>query len=127
MIWTQAGFAMTILSAAIKGIPQDIVEAARLDGVSRVQLFRHVTIPSVRPTIIVVLTTTAIWTLKVFDIVRTMTGGQFSTSVIANEFYSQSFQSNDQGLGSALAVLLFVLVLPVVVFNVRQIRRSRIA
>jgi alpha-glucoside transport system permease protein len=125
IVWTQAGFAMTVLSAAIKGISSDIIEAARLDGVSRAQLLRHITIPSVTPTIVVVLTTIAIWTMKVFDIVRTMTGGQFNTNVIANEFYTQSFRADDQGLGSALAVLLFILVIPAVVFNVRHMRRGQ--
>ncbi|MFB9696195.1 carbohydrate ABC transporter permease [Amorphoplanes digitatis] len=124
MIWIQAGFAMTVLSAAIKAIPGDIIEAARLDGVSPWGMFRFVTLPSIRPAVVVVLTTIGIGTLKVFDIVRTMTGGQYDTSVIANEFYSQSFRSDNQGLGSALAVLLFVLVIPIVAYNVRHIRRS---
>ena len=124
IIWIQAGFAMTVLSAAIKAIPEDIVEAARLDGVKALGMFRFVTVPSIRPALIVVLTTIGIATLKVFDIVRTMTGGQFDTSVIANEFYSQSFRSANQGLGSALAVLLFVLVVPIVAYNIRQLRVS---
>jgi alpha-glucoside transport system permease protein len=124
MIWIQAGFAMTVLSAAIKAIPEDIVEAARLDGVKALGMFRFVTIPSIRPALVVVLTTIGIGTLKVFDIVRTMTGGQFDTSVVANEFYSQSFRSNNQGLGAALAVLLFVLVIPIVAYNIRQLRSS---
>jgi alpha-glucoside transport system permease protein len=124
MIWIQAGFAMTVLSAAIKAIPEDIVEAARLDGVRAFGMFRYVTVPSIRPALIVVLTTIGIGTLKVFDVVRTMTGGQFDTSVVANEFYSQSFRSGNQGLGAALAVLLFVLVVPIVVYNVRQLRSS---
>ena len=124
IIWIQAGFAMTVLSAAIKAIPEDIVEAARLDGVKAWGMFRFVTVPSIRPALIVVLTTIGIATLKVFDIVRTMTGGQFDTSVIANEFYSQSFRSDNQGLGAALAVLLFVLVVPIVVYNIRQLRSS---
>ncbi|MEV4511234.1 sugar ABC transporter permease [Dactylosporangium sp. NPDC049525] len=123
MIWIQAGFAMTVLSAAIKEIPVEIIESAQLDGVTGIGLFRTITLPSIRPTIIVVLTTIAIWTLKVFDIVRTMTGGQFDTSVVANEFYTQSFRSDNQGLGSTLAVLLFVLVLPVILYNIRQLRR----
>jgi alpha-glucoside transport system permease protein len=122
MIWIQAGFAMTVLSAAIKAIPDDILEAARLDGVSGVQMFRYVTVPSIRPALVVVLTTVAIVTLKVFDIVRTMTGGQFGTSVVANEFYTQSFRQFNFGLGAALAVLLFVLVIPIVAYNVRQLR-----
>ncbi|MET8154692.1 carbohydrate ABC transporter permease [Actinoplanes sp. NPDC049668] len=124
MIWIQCGFAMTVLSAAIKAIPGDIIEAARLDGVGAWGMFRFVTLPSIRPAVVVVLTTIGIGTLKVFDIVRTMTGGQYDTSVIANEFYSQSFRSDNQGLGSALAVLLFVLVIPIVAYNVRHIRQS---
>jgi alpha-glucoside transport system permease protein len=124
LIWVQAGFAMTILSAAIKAIPDDIIEAARLDGVNAWTMFRRITLPSVQPTVVVVLTTIGIATLKVFDIVRTMTGGQFDTSVIANEFYSQTFRADNQGLGAALAVLLFILVIPVVVYNVRSLRQS---
>ncbi|WP_265521666.1 carbohydrate ABC transporter permease [Oerskovia flava] len=124
MIWIQTGFAMTILSAAIKAIPDDIVEAARLDGLKGVQMFRFITVPSIRPALIVVLTTIAMGTLKVFDIVRTMTGGQFGTSVVANEFYTQSFRMNNIGLGAALAVILFVLVIPLVIYNVRQLRIS---
>ena len=124
MIWIQAGFAMTVLSAAIKAIPDDVVEAARLDGVTSWGMFRFVTLPSIRPAVVVVLTTIGIGTLKVFDIVRTMTGGNFDTSVVANEFYSQSFRADNQGLGAALAVLLFILVIPIVVYNIRQLRAS---
>lgn len=124
MVWIQAGFAMTVLSAAIKGIPDDVVEAARLDGVGGLSMFRYVTIPSIRPALVVVLTTIAIATLKVFDIVRTMTGGQFGTSVLASEFYEQSFRQFNTGLGAALAVVLFVLVIPIIVYNVRQLRLS---
>ncbi|HEU4912255.1 MAG TPA: sugar ABC transporter permease [Actinomycetes bacterium] len=123
MIWVQAGFAMTVLSASIKAIPDDIVEAARLDGVSGFRMFRYITVPSIRPSLIVVLTTISIATLKVFDIVRTTTGGNFDTSVLAYEFYVQSFRSFDNGLGAALAVLLFILVIPIVVYNVRQMRK----
>lgn len=124
MIWINAGFAMTVLSASIKAIPDDMVEAARLDGVSAWEMFRYVTVPSIRPALVVVLTTVAITTLKAFDIVFVMTGGQFGTSVIANEFYSQTFRQFDQGLGAALAVLLFVMVIPIIVYNVRQMRLS---
>lgn len=123
MIWVQAGFAMTVLSASIKSIPDDIIEAARLDGVSGFRMFRFITVPSIRPSLIVVLTTISIATLKVFDIVRTATGGNFSTSVLAYEFYVQSFRSFNVGLGAALAVLLFVLVTPIVIYNIRQMRR----
>jgi alpha-glucoside transport system permease protein len=124
MIWIQAGFAMTVLSAAIKAIPDDVVEAARLDGVTGFGMFRYVTLPSIRPAVVVVLTTIGIGTLKVFDVVQVMTGGRFDTSVVANEFYSQSFRSDNQGLGAALAVLLFILVIPIVVYNIRQMRAS---
>lgn len=123
MIWVQAGFAMTVLSASIKAIPDDIVEAARLDGVSGFRMFRYITVPSIRPSLIVVLTTISIATLKVFDIVRTATGGNFNTSVLAYEFYRQSFVSFNTGLGAALAVLLFLLVMPIVIYNIRQMRK----
>lgn len=124
MVWVQAGFAMTVLSAAIKAIPSDITEAAQLDGLTGVRMFRYITVPSIRPALIVVLTTISIGTLKVFDIVRTMTGGQFDTSVVANEFYTQGFQLGDTGLASALAVLLFILVIPIVAYNIRQLRKA---
>jgi alpha-glucoside transport system permease protein len=123
-IWIQAGFAMTLLSASIKAIPDDIVEAARLDGVSGVGMFWRITIPSIRPALVVVLTTIAMTTLKTFDIVRTMTAGQFNTSIVALEFYDQRFRQNEAGLSAALAVLLFVIVVPVIIYNVRQQRLS---
>jgi alpha-glucoside transport system permease protein len=123
MIWIQAGFAMTILSAAIKAIPSDIIEAARLDGVGGMRLFFYITLPSIRPAVVVVITAISIAVLKVFDIVRTMTGGQFDTSVVANEFYVQSFRLSNLGMGSALAMILFLLVVPIVIYNVRQMRK----
>lgn len=124
LIWIQAGFAMTILSAALKGIPEDVIEAARLDGVNWRQMFRHITLPSLRPALVVVVTTIAIGTLKVFDIIYVMTGGNFDTNVVASEFYFQSFVVQNGGIGSALAMLLFVLVIPIIVYNVRQLRRA---
>jgi alpha-glucoside transport system permease protein len=124
LIWVQAGFAMTILSASIKAIPTDIIEAATLDGAGPVKMFRFVTVPSIRPGLVVVLTTISIASLKVFDIVRTMTGGDFRTSVVSNEFYTQSFRAANEGLGAALATMLFILVIPIVVYNIRQLRAS---
>ena len=124
MVWIQAGFAMTILSAAIKAIPDDVIEAAKIDGTGAWNLFRFITLPSIRGSMVVVLTTIGIATLKVFDIVRTMTGGQFGTSVIANDFYNNSFRYNQAGIGAALAVVLFVMVIPIVIYNVIQLRRS---
>ena len=125
MVWIQAGFAMVVLSAAIKAIPGEIVEAARLDGAKPWQMFWRVTLPSVRPAVVVVFVTISIGTLKVFDIVRTMTGGNYDTSVIANEMYNQSFRYAETGHGSALAVFLFVLVLPIVIYQVRSLRKQR--
>lgn len=125
MIWIQAGFAMVILSAAIKAVSADIVEAARLDGVNAWQMFRNVTLPSIRPAVVVVMVTISIATLKAFDIVRTTTGGNFDTGVVATEMYAQAFVFADVGRGSALAVLLFVLVLPIVVYQVRVLRAQK--
>jgi alpha-glucoside transport system permease protein len=124
MVWIQAGFATVVLSAAIKGIPAEIIEAAKLDGASPLQMFFRVTLPSIRTAVIVVLVTQSIGTLKLFDIVRTMTGGQFDTSVIANEMYNQAFRYGETGKGAALAVFLFVLVLPIVVYQIRQRREA---
>jgi len=124
MVWIQAGFAMTVLSAAIKAIPDEIGEAAQLDGVTKSAMFWQVTVPMIRPSIVVVLTTVAMTSLKAFDVVRTMTAGNYDTSVIANEFYTQSFKYQNQGMGAALAVLLFVIVIPVIVYNVRQLKKA---
>ena len=125
MVWIQAGFAMVVLSAAIKAVPSDIVEAARLDGASASQLFFQITIPSIRPSLVVVLTTICIATLKVFDITQTMTGAEFGTQVLANEMYDWSFTYGNNGIGSAMAVVIFVLVIPLVIYNVRQMNKNK--
>jgi alpha-glucoside transport system permease protein len=124
-VWTQMGFGMVILSAAIKGVPSDIVEASALDGAHGWRLFRTITFPMVKGTFIVVLATGVVGALKVFDIVRTMTGGNFSTNVLANEMYSQTFVQFDQGKGSALAVVLFLLVTPILIYNIQSLRKER--
>ncbi|MDQ0574082.1 carbohydrate ABC transporter permease [Agromyces albus] len=125
MIWVQTGFAVVVLSAAIKGIPAEQLEAAELDGTNGWQRFTNVTLPGIRGALVVVVTTISIATLKVFDIVRTMTGGNFETSVVANEMYTQAFRALEPGRGSALALVLFVLVLPIVVYNVRVLRQQK--
>jgi len=125
LVWVQTGFAMVVLSAAIKGIPDDVVEAARIDGAKGMSMFARVTVPMIRATLVVVLVTVMITTLKIFDIVRTTTGGNFGTQVLANEMYDQSFVSANTGRGAALAVILFVAVLPLVVYNVIQLRKER--
>jgi alpha-glucoside transport system permease protein len=124
-IWTQTGFAMVILSAAIKGVPADVMEASALDGATGWKLFKGVTFPIVRTTFIVVLATMVVASLKLFDIVRTMTGGNFGTSVLANEMYSQIFVQFDAGKGSALAVMLFLSVVPIFIYNIRTLKSER--
>ncbi|WP_298040859.1 carbohydrate ABC transporter permease [uncultured Microbacterium sp.] len=124
LIWVQTGFAMVILSASIKGVPIELLEAAELDGANAWQRFVAVTVPAIRPALIVVLTTISIASLKVFDIVRTMTAGNYETSVLANEMYTQ-FSKFEAGRSAALAVILFILVLPIVIYNARQIQKQR--
>ena len=124
-VWTQMGFGMVILSAAIKAVPSDIVEASSLDGASGWRLFRNITFPMIKGTFIVVLATGVVGALKVFDIVRTMTGGNFSTNVLANEMYSQVFVQFDTGKGSALAIVLFLLVTPILIYNIQSLRKER--
>ncbi|ROS61890.1 alpha-glucoside transport system permease protein [Frigoribacterium sp. PhB160] len=125
LIWTQAGFAMTVLSAAIKGVPAEQLEAASLDGTNGFQAFRHITVPGIRTTIIVVLTTISIASLKVYDIVSAMTGGRNDTTILAFEMVRQFQLGSRSGYSSALAVILFVLVLPIVIYNARQIQKQR--
>lgn len=122
MVWLQVGFAMVLFSAAIKGIPTEMVEAARVDGANDRQVFWRVTVPMIKGTIITVATTTIILTLKIFDVVIVMTGGQFGTGVIATEFYRQYFINRNFGIGSALAVILLIAVIPVMIYNLRRFR-----
>lgn len=119
LIWVQTGFAMVVLSAAIKGVPAEQMEAAQLDGTNAWQRFTNVTVPGIRSSLIVVLTTISIASLKVFDIVQTMTGGANGTNVLANAVYAQKLE---EGRASAFAVILFLLVLPIIIYNVRQMR-----
>jgi len=123
-IWASAGFATVIFSAAIKGVPESLLEAAKVDGATDRQAFYKVTLPYIRTTIVTVATTTTIAGLKAFDIVAATTGGRFGTSTIANEFYVTRFVQGRNGLGSALAVVIFILVIPVVVMNRRSQKRA---
>lgn len=124
-IWGFTGFAMVILSAAIKGIPSEIEEAAQLDGATGVKLFRTITVPMVRTTIIVVLTTAMVGTLKLFDVIHTMTGGNFKTDVLSNRMFDENFVYLNYGRGSALAVLIFLGVIPITYYNIRSLRQER--
>ncbi len=120
MIWLQAGYAMVLFSAAIKGIPADILEAARVDGANEIQIFFQIMIPSIRGTIITVATTVIIFTLKIFDVVQVMTGGQFDTQVIATQFYREYFTARNSGFATAIAIVLLIFVIPVMVYNLKQ-------
>ena len=126
MIWLQTGFAMVVLSAAIKGVSTEIIEAARLDGANERQLFFRVIVPTIRGSIVTVITTIAIVTLKIFDIVYVTTGGRFGDDVVANRMFHEMFQFFDDGRAAALATLLFVAVLPVMYLNLRNFRRQQV-
>jgi len=127
LIWLQTGFAMVVLSAAIKGVPDEILEAAALDGASERQKFSRIIVPMIRGSLVMVSITVAITVLKVFDIVYVMTGGRFNTDVVANQMYTQAFQFFDTGRASVLAVVLFLAVLPLALLNVRNIRKQGMA
>ena len=124
VFWLQTGYAMVLFSAAIKGIPEEIIEASRVDGATEIQVFFKIMIPYILGTIITVTTTIIIFTLKVFDVVWVMTGGQFGTDVIATQFYRQSFINRNSGYGSAIAIVLLVAVIPVMIYNLRQLRQQ---
>ncbi|HEU5375155.1 MAG TPA: sugar ABC transporter permease [Ktedonobacteraceae bacterium] len=121
-IWMWTGFCMVILSAALKGVPTDILEAARCDGASELTIFFRIIVPVISPTIVVVATTMVINVLKVFDIVYTLTGGNFKTNVVAMEYYIQFYSNSNLGRGSALAVLLLIVIIPVMLINIRRFR-----
>ncbi|SDD23077.1 carbohydrate ABC transporter permease [Glycomyces harbinensis] len=126
LVWIEVGFATVVLSAALKGVPTEIVEAARIDGANSSQIFWNVTVPSIRSAIIVVAVTVFIATLKLFDIVRAMTGGHHGTDVLAHNMVEQAFRLNNDGRGATMAVLLFLLVIPVVIYQVRNMRRQEL-
>lgn len=127
MIWGQAGFAMVLLSSAIKGVPTETIEASKIDGATEVQTFWRVVIPQIRSTIAVVYTTIVILVLKVFDIVFVLTGGNFNTDVIANRFIIELFDFRRFGRGAAIVVVLMLATIPVMIYNVRQFRRQEAA
>jgi alpha-glucoside transport system permease protein len=124
LIWLQAGFAMVLLSAAIKNVPEDTIEAARIDGATELQIFWRVTIPQIRTTIIVVLTTIVILVLKVFDVVFVMTGGLFETDLVAVRFIREMFSFRQFGRAAAIVVVLIIATIPIMIFNIRQFRQQ---
>ena len=125
MVWLQTGYAMVILSSAIKGVPAELLEAARIDGANEFKIFFSIIVPYIKGTLLTVTTTIIIFSLKTFDVVRVMTGGNNGTNVIANEFYLQSFTYNHAGRASAIAIVLLLLVTPVIVNNVRSFNQQR--
>ena len=125
MIWLQTGYCMVILSSAIKGISSELLEAARIDGANEFQIFFKIIVPVISDTIISVTTTVLIFSLKTFDVVNTMTGGNYGTNVIANEFFMQRFVQYNTGRASAIAIVLLILVIPVMIMNLRQFNERK--
>ena len=124
LIWIQTGFAMVILSAALRGIPEETVEAAIIDGANPLQIFFKIKVPQIMPTIVVVWTTITLTVLKVFDIVFAMTNGQWETQVLANYMYDKLFRAGDWGVGSAAAIVIMLLVSPILIWNVYNARKE---
>lgn len=120
VVWLQTGYAMVLFSAAIKGVPNDLLEASRVDGANEFQIFFKIIVPYIMGTIITVTTTIVIFTLKIFDVVMVMTGGQFGTEVIGVRFYRELFNNQNSGYGSAIAIVLLILVIPVMIYNLKQ-------
>ena len=127
LLWAQVGFSMVLLSAAVKGVPGDTLEAARIDGAGERQIFFQVVVPQIKGTIITVFITVLIGTMKIFDIVYVMTNGNFNTNVIANEFYNQLNTNFNQGAASAIVVMLMLAVVPIMWYQVRQFKAEEAA
>ncbi len=125
LIWIQTGFAMVLLSAALRGVPDETLEAARIDGANEVQIFFRIMVPQIMTTIAVVWTTITIVVLKIFDIVQAMTGGQFDTQVLANLMYDQLFRGGiDYGRSSVTATVIMVAVVPIMIWNIRRFQQE---
>ncbi len=125
LVWIQTGFAMVLMSAALRGVPDETIEAARIDGANEIQVFFRIMIPQIIGTILVVWTTITITVLKVFDIVLAMTNGQWGTEVLANQMYDWMFRGGgDYGRGSTLATVIMVAVIPIMIWNIRRFRRE---
>jgi alpha-glucoside transport system permease protein len=127
LLWAQAGFAMVLLSAAIKGVPTETIEAARLDGAGEGAIFFRIVIPQIRTTLITVFITVLIGVLKTFDIVYVMTNGLYNTNVVAVDFYNQLFTNSNAGYAAAIVVMLMIVVIPVMTYQIRQFRAEEAA
>ena len=124
LVWIQTGFAMVILSAAIRAVPTELIEAAKVDGATDSQVFWRVTLPQIGTTIGVVVTAIIVLVMKVFDIVKVMTNGNFGTEVLANNMFREAFSFGDTGIGAALAMLIFISVVPIMFLNIRRMQRE---
>jgi alpha-glucoside transport system permease protein len=127
LLWMQAGFAMVLLSAAIKGVPTETLEAARLDGAGEGAVFFRIVVPQIRTTLVTVFITVLIGVLKTFDIVYVMTNGNFNTNIIAVDFFNQLFTNRNNGNAAAIVVMLLIIMIPILVFQVRQFRAEETA
>lgn len=123
-IWMWTGFCMTMLSAALKNVPVEILEAARVDGANEWRVFSAITLPMIMPTVAVVITTMVINVLKIFDIVYVMTGGNYGTEVIANRMYIEMYTSFKTGRAAAIAILLIIVIVPAMIYNIRRFREQ---
>ncbi len=123
-IWMWTGFCMTILAAALKGVPDEVIEAARVDGANEWTIFLYIMVPLILPTITVVITTMIINVLKIFDIVYVMTGGNYGTEVIANRMYTEQYQAYNTGRAAAIAVVLIIVIVPAIIINIRRFREQ---
>jgi alpha-glucoside transport system permease protein len=124
LIWTQTGFAMVLLSSAIKGVPEETLEAARLDGATEVQIFSRIIVPQIWATVVTVFITVLITVMKVFDIVYVMTNGRFGTDVVARAFFGELFVNGNRGRAAAIVVLLMIAIIPIMVYQVRHFRKQ---
>lgn len=124
VVWGSTGFAMVMMSAAIKGVPQETIEAARMDGVGGVRTFIHVVLPQIWPTVVVVFTTIALLGFRSFEIVYAMTGGEFGTDVVGNRFFLLLFPLRDRPLAAVVVVLMLLPAIPIIVANIRRQRRA---
>ena len=127
LLWAQIGFAMVLLSAAIKGVPVDTLEAARIDGAGERQIFFRVVVPQIKGTIITVFVTTLITVMKIFDIVYVMTNGNFNTNILGVEFYNQLFTNFNNGAAAAIVVMLMVAMAPIMIYQVRNFKAEEAA